>query len=168
MSGWPFGDDADREDPLTAHRIAVTSSHPTWAFLVAFDRESAARPTSQETELLVSFLDEYKNRWYQGSQGEWYVQRMAGRPLDVDGDANGVVFRKWGKDDWGIRRRSWVRGALYQPQSPQIRESCPEDAPLGPFSLVQLMDWEHSPGRDEPPTRRWLDWKAAHPEVFGG
>jgi hypothetical protein len=40
--GWPF--DADRDDPLTAHRIAVTSSHPGWRHVVAFDRE----PTDAE------------------------------------------------------------------------------------------------------------------------
>lgn len=58
--GWPFGTDADRDDPLTAMRIAVTSSHPGWAFLVAFDRESEARPTDHEAAMLRSFLDEYK------------------------------------------------------------------------------------------------------------
>ncbi len=65
--GWPF--DADRDAPLTACRIAVTGSHPGWCFLVAFHRESEARPTDHEADLLVSFLDQYKDFWYGQRRG---------------------------------------------------------------------------------------------------
>ena len=130
--GWPF--DADRDDPLTALRIAVTSSHPEWRYLVAFDRESAERPTDAEAALLVSYLDDYKTYWYNAS----YLAHLSRRPLDVDGGANGVVFHKYGADDWGYRRQSWERGPLFVPQSPGVRE------------------WERGRGRKLPgPPCRW-------------
>jgi hypothetical protein len=108
--GWPF--DADRDDPLTAHRIAVTSSLPGWFYLVAFDRESVDRPTDAEVALLVSFLNEYKDHWYGDNS---YRRRMEARPLDVDGGANGIAFHKWGADDWGYRRRSYLPACLLDP-----------------------------------------------------
>jgi hypothetical protein len=159
--GWPF--DADRDDRLTAHRIAVTSSHPGWYYLVSFDRESAERPTEREVALLVSYLDEYKAHWY-GDSG--YRKAMERRPLDVDGGANGVTFIKYGPDDWGYRRRTWQYGPLYVPQHPRIREAYPDEAPLGPLSLAALMDRIHTIGSDAEPMPRWVEWKAAHPEVF--
>lgn len=160
---WPFGSDADRSDPLTEHRIAVTSSHPGWNYLVAFDRESESRPSDTETAMLASFLDEYKTRWYSDS----YLAKLAQRDLDVDGGANGVVFHKFGEDDWGYRRHSYTMGLPWSVVWPRMREH-PEYAGLkntGPFSLDELMDRIHGHG-DEPP-QRWLDWKAAHADVFG-
>lgn len=157
-NGWPF--DADRDDPLTAHRIAVTSSHPGWRYLVSFDRESEARPTDHEVRLLVSYLDEYKHRWYGNGS---YRRAMERRPLDVDGAANGVVFHKYGNDDWGYRRQSWTLGPLYVPQHPRVRET--KDAPLGPLSLAALMDHIHT--ICDEPMRSWVEWKAAHPDLFG-
>lgn len=152
---WPY--DADRDDPLTALRIPVTSSHPGWCYLVAFDRESAARPTEAETAMLVSFRQEYIDRWYNDS----YKVRLAERPFDIDGGANGVIFRKWGDGDWGYRRRTWTVGPLYVPQNPAF-----PDRVLGPLTLPRLLDHIHSCGDGEP-KRPWLEWKAAHPEVFG-
>lgn len=160
-NGWPF-EDADRTDPLTALRIAVTGSHPRWRYLVAFDRESPDRPTDAEARMLASYLDEYKAHWYNAS----YAARLARRPLDVDGGANGVVFRKYGPDDWGYRRQSWTTGPLFFPGQPSLRERYPEEYPLGPFSLVALMDHIHSHAGGEP-SPRWAQWKAAHHEVFG-
>ncbi|MFI8535402.1 hypothetical protein ACIGMX_34795 [Streptomyces aquilus] len=159
---WPFADDADRDDPLTKLRIAVTSSHPRWCYLVTFDRESLARPTDEEAAMLASYLEEYKAYWYGDS---WYAAKLAERPLDVDSGANGVIFRKYATDDWGYRRRSWTRGPLYVPQSPGIRERYPDEAPLGPMSLVRVMDHAHSIVGEV--DDRWLKWKATHPEVFG-
>lgn len=161
--GWPF--DADRDDPLTAHRIAVTCSHPGWRYLVAFDRESEARPTDAEAAMLVSYLDEYKNHWYGESS---YRRRMERRPLDVDGGANGVVFHKWGEDDWGYRRQSYERGYLFTVVWPAQRASVePDHGWRGPFTLLELMDRMHTMGNDGP-MAHWVEWKAAHPEVFGG
>ncbi len=161
VTTWPFGDDADQHDPLTAHRIAVTCSHPGWRFLVAFDRASDARPTDYETALLRSFLDQYKDHWYGGNG---YQQRMEERPLDVDGGANGVVFHKWGEDDWGYRRQSYERGYLFTVVPPSMRDRY-ADGWGGPLSLRALMDRIHQHGSDEP-SERWEAWKAAHPEVF--
>jgi hypothetical protein len=116
--GWPF--DADRGDPLTAMRIAVTSSHPMWAYLVAFDQQSEARPTDHESALLASYLDEYKSYWYNDS----YRLRMEARPLDVDGGANGVIFHKWAADDWGLP------ASLVRARSPVLRRPAGAAGPV--------------------------------------
>lgn len=158
--GWPF--DADQHDPLTARRIAVTSSHPGWYYLVSFDRQSEARPTDAEVDMLVSFLDEYKDRWY-GNTG--YRQNMERRPLDVDGGANGVIFHKWGEDDWGYRRQSFTQGYLFTVVWPGQRDREPDHGYRGPFSLAELMDRIHSHG--DGPSPKWEQWKAANRRVFG-
>ncbi len=157
--GWPF--DADRDDPLTARRIAVTSSHPGWAYLVAFDRESPERPTDHEVDLLVSFLDQYKDYWY-GDNG--YRRAMERRPLDVDGGANGITFHKWGVDDWGYRRRTFDRGWPFSVVPPWMRDEHTSTI-RGPISLLDLLDHIQTCGGviDAP---WWQEWKAAHPEVF--
>lgn len=128
--GWPF--DADQGDPLTARRIAVTHSHPGWRYLVAFDRESTERPTDHEVDLLVSYLEEYKARWYND----------------------------------GYRRQSWQSGPMYLPTSPDMRDwhARRGDEVLGPLGLAALMDHIHTIG-DEP-SKHWVAWKAARPEVF--
>lgn len=161
MTAWPFGTDADEHDPLTKLRIAVTGSHPQWYYLVAFNRDSDARPTDTEAAMLASYLDEYKAYWYSGS----YLHELAQRPLDVDGGANGVIFHKYADNDWGYRRQSWTRGPMFVPQSPRLREMYLHEAPLGPLTLEQVMDHAHTIA-DDKPMKRWLDWKAAHPEVF--
>ncbi|TDB83845.1 hypothetical protein E1091_17950 [Micromonospora fluostatini] len=162
---WPFDDDARRDDPLTEHRIAVTCSHPGWAYLVAFDAASEARPTEVETRMLASFLEQYKTYWYGQNT---HRARMERRLLDVDGSANGVIFHKWGVNDWGFRRRSFTRGYLFSVVPPALRVG--HDGVKGPLSLETVMDWMHS--HTERPSEsdlspRWREWKAAHPEVFG-
>lgn len=160
---WPFGADADRDDPLTELRIAVTGTYPGWNYLVGFDRESEDRPTEAEAQMLASFLDEYKSRWY----AEWYLAKMAKLALDVDGGANGVVFHKFGPDDWGYRRLSYTMGWAWSVVPPLFRAR-PEYADnfnLGPFSLARLMDWIN--GFADEPSPSWVQWKAEHPEVFG-
>lgn len=155
---WPY--DADRDDPLTKLRIAaVASAHPRWNYIVAFDTSRSQRPTDTEAAMIQSFLCEYIEYWY----NERWKARLAERPFDIDGGANGVVFCKWGDGDWGYRRRSWSMGPLYVPQSPRLREI--DSSRLGPLDLDRLMDRVHTHGRGEP-TTRWLGWKAAHPEVF--
>ncbi|MGW0578326.1 hypothetical protein ACWD25_20675 [Streptomyces sp. NPDC002920] len=158
---WPFGTDADREDPLTALRIAVTGSHPMWCYLVAFDRESEVRPTDAEATMLASYLEEYKAYWYGNGS---YARRLAERPLDVDGGANGVIFRKYAEDDWGYRRQSWTQGPTFVPQSPRLRELYPGEAPLGPMTLAAVMDRAHTICGEV--FSRWTEWKAAHADVF--
>lgn len=154
---WPFGDDADRNDPLTALRIAVASPYAEWCYLVTFDRDSAVRPTDREARMLASYLDEYKARWYTGS----WLAKMASRPIDVDDAANGVTFHKYAEGDWGYRRRSWEIGPRFVPQPPQFA-----DRSLGPLTLEQVMDRTHTLG-EERASKRWLDWKAGQPKIWG-
>jgi hypothetical protein len=158
---WPFGSDADRDDPLTKLRIAVTSSHPRWSYLVSFDRDSAVRPTDAEAAMLASFLEEYKHHWYRRS----YLAQLAERALDVDGGANGVVFHKFGTDDWGYRRHSFQQGWPWSVVWPSLRDREADSPIRGPFTLAEVMD--RAQGRGDEPPRRWVEWKAAHPEVFG-
>ncbi|MEV7770508.1 hypothetical protein [Kitasatospora sp. NPDC086791] len=160
-TAWPFGDDADRNDLLTAHRIAVASPHARWNYILTFDHESEARPTHTETLILASFLAEYIDHWYD----TLWKKRLAERPLDVDGGANGYTFHKYGDGDWGYRQRSWRRGPMFVPVRPSFRGHEYDDTNgLGPLTLVQVMDRIHTISKR--PMQHWLDWKAAHPEVF--
>lgn len=163
-SNWPFGKDADQNDPLTVLRIAVTGRHPGWAFLVGFDRESKARPTDQEAAMLASYLEEYKCHWYGDDDRYGYRSKMIQRPLDVDTGANGVVFHKYGENDWGYRRNSWHTPAGFSPESPEAREWA--EVTIGPMTLEEVMDYAHKivDHIDE----RWLKWKTEHTDVFGG
>lgn len=158
---WPFGVDADRDHPLTKHRIAVTSAWPGWFYLVAFDYDSEAEPTDVEVAMLASYLDEYKNHWYNPT----YLAKLARRDLDVDGGANGVIFHKYGPDDWGYRRRSWNRGPTFFPGSAFHRERWPSEYGTEPMSLARLMDHIHT--IVDTMSKHWVEWKAAHPDVFG-
>lgn len=160
---WPY--DADRDDPLTELRIPVVgSAWPRWAYIVAFDSGrldgSTEHPTEHETTLLRSFLDEYLNYWY----GPWWREEMAKRPFDIDGGANGIVFRKWGDDDWAYRRNSWQYGPTFVPVHPRVRDRS-QQKPTGPLTLLQVMDRIHT--ICDEPMQRWVDWKESHPEVFG-
>jgi len=163
---WKYGYDAVENDPLTAHRIPVTSEYPHWYYLVAFDGQSACRPTDQEVAMLVSYLNEYKERWY-GDSG--YRVKMELETFDVDGGANGVIFHKYDEGSWGYRRRSWIHG--FRPERPH--NDIPYDdlsdrgrtlRDAAPMSLEQVMDGGHSIG--ETIMQKWLDWKDAHPEAF--
>jgi hypothetical protein len=160
---WPY--DADRNDPLTALRIPVVDTHrPQWAYLVALDTDALPgedwpRPTDQEALQLQSFLREYIERWY----FPYWQERLAERPFDIDGDANGTIFRKYGEGDWAYRKDSWQMGPMYFPVHPRVRQA----GNPGPFTLVQVMDHIHGARGDEEVRPYWADWKAAHPEVFG-
>lgn len=156
---WPFGDDADRDDPLTALRIPVTSTWPGWSYIAAFDRGSDARPTDGEARMIASFIREYVERWY----NDTFKARLAERPLDVDGGANTTIFRKYADGDWGYRRRTWTIGPCFVPETPRVA-----DRKSGPLTLEQVMDREYSYGGDgEEPREHWVAWKAQHPDVFG-
>jgi hypothetical protein len=151
---WPY--DADQGDPLTELRIPVVCSHPRWCYLAAFDRDSEARPTDGEARMLASFLQEYIERWYGNGS---FRARLAERPFDIDGGANGLVFHKWAVDDWGYRRRTWQTGPVFWPGGPWLASR------RGPLSLDAVFDHIHSFG-DRGPAPRWVAWKAAHPDVF--
>jgi hypothetical protein len=170
---WPFGTDAKQDDPLTALRIpVVTSFNPSWHYVAAYLGTSAdtgntfdppwpfasvERPTDIEARMLVSFLQEHRHYWF-GDQG--YARKMDLLPLDVDGGWNTIVFIKYGENDWGYRRCSWRYGPTFVPGPPgsESREF------LGQLSLEQVMDRIHASG--DKIGQHWLDWKAAHPNVF--
>lgn len=152
---WPYGFDADHDDPLTKHRIAVTNSHPMLYYLVAFDRGSQSRPTEQETLQMVAYLDFYKQRWYTSHTQEM----MARRPLDVGGGSNGVIFHKWAEGDWGYRRQNFETGHLFTIPGPLLREKFPRIN--APVTLEELLDTRICNLSDE-----WPQWKLSRPEAF--
>jgi hypothetical protein len=159
---WPY--DADQHDPLTAQRIPVVgSAWPSWFYIVAFDSgrldDEHHRPTDREVAMLRSFLDEVLS-----GLTPWWRSEMAKRPYDIDGGAAGVIFRKWGPDDWGYRRRTWEYGPTYVPAHPRIRAR--HEGSVGPLDLERVMDRIYTFG-DDKPISRWVQWKADHPEVFG-
>ena len=167
-AAWPFGTDADENDPLTKLRIpVVTSFNPMWKYIAAYiDVDSGpyswgsqARPTDAEAAMLASYIDEYIHYFL----GDRERQRMLKRPLDVEGRVVTRVFVKYGPDDWGYRVVTWQYGSLFVPGPPSQRGTEHEHPKHpGPLSLAQVMDLDHSIY-----LKRWLGWKAAHPEVFG-
>lgn len=166
-SAWPFGTDAKATDPLTKLRIpVVTSPNPRWSYVAAYidvnpepyGWGSKERPTGREARMIASFVEEYKNHWY----NERYKAKLAQRPLDVDGGCNTTIFIKYGTDDWGYRLCSWIYGPTFVPEPPHLL-----GRKLGPLTLEQVMDRTHTISSGEP-RQSWLDWKTAHPEVFGG
>ncbi|MGW0904935.1 hypothetical protein [Streptomyces sp. NPDC002853] len=159
---WPYGGDADRDDPLTALRIPVTGTHPRWRYIATFDRQSEVRPTDAEALMLASYIEEYKVYFF-GADG-WYKAKLEEQPLDTDAVTR--IFHKWADDDWSYRVVTWERGPFWVPCSPVLRGGFYDDTDLGSHSLVQVMDRAHTIASDEPMTH-WLEWKAAHPEVFG-
>ncbi|MEU2316607.1 hypothetical protein ACFY7X_13520 [Streptomyces althioticus] len=180
-TSWPFGTDAIQNDPLTALRIpVVTSFKPNWCYVAAYLGTSAdtgntfdppwpfastERPTGAEAKMLASFIAEHRNYWF-GNEG--YTRKMDQRPLDVDGGWNTVVFIKYGTDDWGYGRVSWIYGPTFIPTPPSSRGTQYAHAKHpGPLPLEQVMDLVHTLGSDQP-MQHWLDWKAAHPDVFPG
>ncbi|MEW1847665.1 hypothetical protein AB0392_57735 [Nonomuraea angiospora] len=156
---WPY--DADRDDPLTALRIPVTSAWPHWRYTACFDRESEVRPTDAEARMLASFIEEYREHWF----NDRYKEQLSERPFDTD--AKTVIFHKWGDGDWSYRQDSWVYGPFWVPVAPGLRGTEHDDRPnwKGPMSLVQVMDRIHTIAADEP-MQHWTDWKASHPDVF--
>ncbi|MET8985878.1 hypothetical protein ABZW49_10555 [Nonomuraea wenchangensis] len=156
---WPY--DADQHDPLTKLRIPVTSFAPRWRYTACFDRESEVRPTDREAQQLASFIEEYREYFF----NETYKAKLSERPFDTDAVTR--VFHKWADDDWSYRTVTWEYGPFWVPVFPRLRGTNLDDRPdwEGPMTLVQVMDRIHTIG-DEP-MKHWLDWKAAHPEVFG-
>ncbi|PBC72295.1 MULTISPECIES: hypothetical protein [unclassified Streptomyces] len=157
---WPFGTDADRDDPLTALRIPVTGTHPKWHYIATFDRGSEARPTDAEARMLASFIEEYKEYFFNDS----YKAKLLKRPLDVD--AVTKIFHKWGDSDWSYRVVTWQYGPFWVPVSPRLRGGEFEYDLLPAHTLEQVMDRCHSM-HTEYPSKHWAEWKASHPETFG-
>lgn len=159
---WPYGDDADRHDPLTALRIPVTGAHPMHRFIATFDRGSEARPTDREAAMLASYIEQYKVQHF-GADG-WYKRKLEEFPLDTDAVTR--VFHKWGPDDWSYRVDTWKSGPFWVPASPGFRKYDEVNAWLAPLTLIQVMDRDKSM-LTECPDPAWAQWKTDHPEVFG-
>jgi hypothetical protein len=159
---WPYGTDADRDDPLTALRIPVTGTHPEWRYIATFDRESEARPTDLEAQQLASYIEQYKVHFF-GTDG-WYKRKLEEKPLDTDAVTR--IFHKWGPGDWSYRVVTWQYGAFWVPVAPRLRGGEYDNVKLPAMTLEQVMDRCHTIG-DDKPMQHWLDWKAAHPETFG-
>jgi hypothetical protein len=91
---WPY--DADRDDPLTALRIPVTSFSPGFTYTACFDRESEARPTDEEARMIASFIEEYQEHFF--GNGRWRKVQQA-KPFDMDCYTT-TIFHKWAEGDW--------------------------------------------------------------------
>jgi hypothetical protein len=159
VTAWPFGTDADEHDPLTKLRIPVTGAHPMWRYIATFDRDSEARPTDLEAAQLASYIEQYKDYFF----NDWYKAKLLERPLDVDAVTR--IFHKWSDDDWSYRVDTWQYGAFWIPVAPRLRHGQYDEARLGPLSLVQAMDRDKRM-HTEYPNKDWAAWKATHPEVF--
>ena len=162
---WPFGTDADEDDPLTALRIPVTGQFPMWRYVATFDRESEVRPTDTEAAQLASYIEQYKDYFF----NDWYKAKLLERPLDVDAVTR--IFHKWGEDDWSYRVVTWEYGPFWVPLAPGLRNSdyaarLHADKPaVGPLALVQVMDRDHHM-HTEYPSKAWAAWKADHSDIF--
>jgi hypothetical protein len=151
--------DARQDDPLTELRIPVVGTvFPQWNYLVSLcineDPDTylwyGERPTDNEAKLIRSLID-YERDWYNET---WRTRELDARPFDIDGGFNSIALIKRGPGDWAFRRRTWEYGPTLVPFTLQgHRES--ED----PVDLPALLDRIHSH------SRRWDEWKAAHPEV---
>ncbi|MEU1443100.1 hypothetical protein [Streptomyces mirabilis] len=174
-TAWPFGTDADEKDPLTAMRIPVVGSfNPMWKYVAAYLNTagdgpdylqgppfaSNERPTDAEAQMIASFIQAYIQHWFRES----YQAKLARRLLDVDSGCKTIVFIKYGPDDWGYRVTEWQYGHTFVPPPPSYRERRPDEDCGGPLTLEQVMDRKHT--IVDEPMQHWLDWKAAHPEVF--
>ncbi|MGW4222940.1 hypothetical protein ACWEG1_05735 [Streptomyces bauhiniae] len=170
---WPFGGDALVDHPLTLLRVPVVSSfNPQWRYIAAclgtptetgthhvppWPFASTDQPTSREAHMLASFIREHIAYSY----NETYQAKLARLPLDVVSGFPTRVFIKYGADDWGYRVTTWTSGPTFTPGPPD--SPFPEDAVRLP--LEKVMDRAHTIGGR--PMQHWLDWKAAHPEIFG-
>ncbi|MDX3354707.1 hypothetical protein PV703_15615 [Streptomyces sp. ME01-24h] len=156
---WKY--DADENDPLTALRIPVTSEFPNFGYTACFDRESEARPTDAEAQMIASFIEEYQEHWFGDG---WWRQKMLALPFDLDCRTT-TVFHKWADDDWSYRCVTWQYGPFWVPVAPRLRGGEYDEKKLPAMPLVQVMDRIHHVGT-EYPSKHWLAWKDARPEVF--
>ncbi|MTE20317.1 hypothetical protein F0L17_14610 [Streptomyces sp. TRM43335] len=154
---WPF--DADPADPLAELRIPVTTARPRQPYIACFDRDSPARPTDTEAQMIASFIQQYLHAWHTEDERA----HLARQPLDTDPGSIPVIFRKWGDGDWSYRRDSWDYGRIWVPSDPAIRGTTGDPRGLSAHTLLQVMDRAHGDGHHAP---GWEEWKAAHPDVF--
>lgn len=151
MTLWRY--DADRRDPLTRHRIPVTSMRPLYSYLLAFHKESPHRPSAVETEMMRHFIDEKKHRLFTGEE----QRLMASCPFDTHPGITAVIVHKYRPDDWGYRLATWPT-SVFTPSSPRSPRFD------GPLSLAALLDRINCASARQ--AESWDAWKNDHPEVF--
>jgi hypothetical protein len=154
---WPY--DADQDDPLTALRIPVVSEpSPRKAYLACLlIRDDAlwpsVRPDDAEARMVASYIDRRRD-WF---NDRWKAKLLAA-PLDCDGGAVTYTFRKRPDGGWCYRMHTWTSGCFFWPLE--------HGEHARTLTLPELLDHIHGHGEGKP-SQPWLDWKAAHPEVFG-
>lgn len=160
---WPY--DAEQDDPLTAMRIPVVGTvFPGWYYLVALCINEnpdtmlwpGLRPTDHEAAMVRSLIDYERSRYNPG----WVARDLDSRPFDIDGGFNGITLIKRGEGDWAFRRTTWQRGPTLIPFTLEGHRGYEP-----PMDLPALCDRIHR--IVDAPFHGWVEWKAAHPEVFG-
>lgn len=148
MTVWKY--DTDPRDPLAGLRIPSTSKWPLSGYIAAFHRDSPHRPTTAESRMIASYIEEHLDRHF----ATWEREEMARKPFDVYPGRNTVIFHKYDTGSWGYRRRSWQVGSPFSP-APRMVGVTLEEA-------MDLTHWSTS----NAPDPEWTDWKTGHPEVF--
>jgi len=151
VTDWPC--DADRDDPLAALRIPVTSAWPDRPYLTAFDRQSAARPDDAEAEMIASYIGYQRQHWFSDRR----QRRMLECPLDTDTSRSTPVLHKRGPGQWAFRRHSWTTGPFFWPA-----QDLPEALHMPLASILDHIEADTGGGIAE----SWCSWKSAHPEIF--
>lgn len=159
-TGWPYAEDGVKRDEFaeSLRLPLVNTTHPRWCYITAVvvnpDRRDypwiGIRPSDDELRVVASFHQEYVAHWYHES----WKRRMAERPFDLDGQANGRYLIKYPHGGWGYRLMTWTAGPPLVPG--------PRDEPMG---LLAVLDRVHQWGSGEP-SPRWQKWKADHADVF--
>lgn len=123
-------DDVRMDHPwVEKYRLPVLKdAYPMWSYFVTVvvpDEELEAdeyyrltAPTDEEAELAASYLQYRIGMWnyYQS-----FLDKMAQKPLDIDGTINTVSLEKRKDGSWGYKMRTWtMHGAipLYNAKNP--------------------------------------------------
>lgn len=158
----PYAEDGVQNRPLSLEmRVPIiTTPYPRWSYITAivvagWPWHESPEPSDDEIRMIGSFHEEYCSYWYGPPHTGWRGRDMDKRLFDIDGGAVGVLFTKYPNGGWGYRLRTWQYGPTFVPRLDE--DSMP---------LVAVMDRKHSIGGVV--GDRWQQWKANHPEVFGG
>ena len=135
----------------------ITTPYPRWFYVTAVVVSNEKYlwqglvPTEDEVRMVASFNEQYREHWYRDSFKE-HMARNA--PYDIDGGAVGRYLIKHANGGWGYRRHTWEYGPCFVPEWN-----------VEPQPLEYALDRCHSMGSGGP-GKDWVEWKAAHTEVF--
>lgn len=141
----PAGERAAAE----AAGVPVASFKPSRCWIASLDAASAA-VTARELAQVRAFIAYLCSRYSEPTRG-----RLLGQPLPAYGGHVTVTLLKRGAGRWAYRRWTWRSGPDYVPE--------PHEPGM---DLVSVLDRSQTFGGDI--ASAWLEWKAAHPGVFGG